>query len=44
MAVRDLHRLEQVIETLRAALEALAVVAPAWLGGRVSRDWTRRYG
>jgi hypothetical protein len=26
MAVRDLHRLEQVFETLRAALEALAVV------------------
>src|SRR5206468_5608477 len=44
MAVRDLHRLEQVIETLRAALEALAVVAPAWLGGLVPRDWTRRYG
>jgi len=35
MAVRDLHRLEQVIETLRAALEALAVVAPAWLGGLI---------
>jgi transposase len=44
MAVRDLHRLEQVIETLRAALEALAVVAPAWLGGLVPHDWTRRYG
>src|SRR6266508_3621099 len=35
---------KQVIETLRAALEALAVVAPAWLGGLVSRDWARRYG
>lgn len=44
MAVRDLHQLEQVIETLRAALEALAVVAPAWLGGLLPRDWTRRYG
>jgi hypothetical protein len=44
MAVRDLHRLEQVIETLRAALEALAVVAPAWLGGLIPREWTRRYG
>jgi transposase len=44
MAVRDLHRLEQVIETLRAALEALAVVAPAWLGGLIPHDWTRRYG
>ena len=44
MAVRDLHRLEQVIETLRAALEALAVVAPAWLGGLIPREWARRYG
>jgi transposase len=44
MAVRDLHRLEQVIETLRAALEALAVVAPAWLGGLIPPEWTRRYG
>jgi transposase len=48
MAVRDLHRLEQVIETLRAALEALSVVAPAWLaawlGGIASGEWTRRYG
>jgi transposase len=44
MAVRDLHRLEQVIETLRAALEALAVVAPAWLGVQIPPEWTRRYG
>jgi|Tabmets5t2r1_1033131.scaffolds.fasta_scaffold08979_1 transposase len=44
MAVRDLHRLEQVIETLRAALEALAVVAPAWLDGLIPREWTSRYG
>jgi transposase len=44
MAVRDLHRLEQVIETLRAALEVLAVVAPAWLGGLIPREWARRYG
>jgi transposase len=29
---------KQVIETLRAALEALAVVAPAWLGGLIPRD------
>jgi transposase len=43
MAVRDLHRLEQVIETLRAALEALAVVAPVWLGGLIPREWTSRY-
>jgi transposase len=44
MAVRDLHRLEQVIETLRAALEALAVVAPAWLAGLIPPEWTSRYG
>jgi transposase len=44
MAVRDLHRLEQVIETLRAALEALAVVAPSWLAGLIPPEWTRRYG
>jgi hypothetical protein len=44
MAVRDLHRLEQVTETLRAALEALAVVAPAWLGGLLPPEWTGRYG
>jgi hypothetical protein len=35
---------KQVIETLRAALEALAVVAPAWLGGQIPREWTSRYG
>jgi hypothetical protein len=44
MAVRDLHRLEQVIETLRAALEALVVVAPAWLAGLIPPEWTSRYG
>jgi transposase len=44
MAVRDLHRLEQVIETLRAALEALAIVAPGWLGGLIPPEWARRYG
>jgi transposase len=30
-AVRELNRLELVAETLRAALEALATVAPTWL-------------
>jgi transposase len=44
MAVRDLHRLEQVIETLRAGLEALAVVAPTWLAGLIPPEWTSRYG
>jgi hypothetical protein len=44
MAVRDLHRLEQVIETLRAALAALAVVAPSWLAGLIPPEWAGRYG
>jgi hypothetical protein len=35
---------KQVIETLRAALEALAVVAPAWLDGLIPPEWTSRYG
>jgi hypothetical protein len=35
---------KQVIETLRAALEALAIVAPAWLGGLIPPEWARRYG
>ena len=30
-AIRNLNRLEDVGETLRAALNALAVVAPDWL-------------
>jgi transposase len=43
MAVGDLHRLGQVIETPRAALEAMAVVAPAWLDKLIPPEWTRRY-
>jgi transposase len=44
MAVRDLHRLEQVMETLRAALEALAVAAPRWLADHLPDEWSQRYG
>jgi Transposase DDE domain len=44
MAVRDLHRLEQVIATLRAALEVLAVVAPSWLSRVIPQQWWQRYG
>lgn len=43
-AVRVLNRMEFVGETLRAALEALAVVAPQWLTGLVSAEWVERYG
>jgi transposase len=42
-AVRDLNRLEMVGETLRAALEALAAAAPAWLTGHVDAEQVRRY-
>lgn len=43
-AVRELNRLEFVGETLRAALEALAVAAPDWLGGWMDPQWQQRYG
>jgi hypothetical protein len=36
--------LELVTETLRAALEALAAVAPRWLTALVPADWYQRYG
>jgi transposase len=42
-AVRALNRLELVGETLRAALNSLAVVAPAWLRGQIAADWHARY-
>ncbi len=43
-AIRELNRLELVGETLRHALEALAIVAPTWLQGQVTPDWYDRYG
>lgn len=43
-AVRTLNRLEVVGETLRAALNALAAAAPAWLRTQVTPDWYERYG
>jgi IS5 family transposase len=43
-AVRTLNRMEFAGETLRAALEALAAAAPAWLSPLVTADWARRYG
>src|SRR5215468_4986626 len=42
-AVRSLHRVELVAETLRAALNALATVAPAWLQGMAPLAWYERY-
>lgn len=42
-AVRSLNRLERVGETLRAALNSIAVVDPQWLQQRVPADWYDRY-
>jgi len=42
-ALRRLHRLEVIGETLRAALNSLAVVVPEWLAAVVSEDWFERY-
>src|SRR5499426_2742879 len=42
-AVRVLNRLELVAETLRAALNALATVAPAWLQAVSPLAWYARY-
>src|SRR5215210_9269675 len=41
-AVRDLNRIELVAETLRAALNAIAVVAPDWLRGLAPPEWHAR--
>ena len=42
-AIRMLNRLELVAETLRAALNELATVAPDWLRGAVPEAWSKRY-
>jgi hypothetical protein len=43
-AVRGLNRLERVGETLRAALNSLAVAAPEWLQAHAPQEWYERYG
>jgi transposase len=43
-AVHDLHLLELVAETLRAALDDLAAAVPDWLRGVAQPDWFERYG
>ena len=43
-AVRTLNRLERVGETMRAALNELATVAPAWLQAMAPSHWYERYG
>jgi transposase len=42
-AMRVLNRLECVCETMRHALETLAVIAPDWLQGWVPTIWYERY-
>jgi transposase len=43
-AIRVMNRLELVAETLRAALHALATVAPMWLQALAPPVWYERYG
>lgn len=43
-AIQTLNRLECVGETLRHALNVLAVVAPDWLRSQVPSEWFDRYG
>jgi transposase len=43
-AVRQLNRLERVLETLRAALNAMAEVAPAWVREVAEAEGVGRYG
>lgn len=44
-AVRDLNRLELAGESVRAAVEVLAVAAPEWLSRVIDvPDWAQRYG
>ena len=43
-AIRDINRLECIGETLRHALNILAVVLPDWLVAQVTPDWFDLYG
>lgn len=43
-AVRALNRLQIVGETMRHALNVLAVAAPDWLPPHLHADWPERYG
>jgi transposase len=42
-SIRVLNRLERVGETLRAALNSLAIVAPVWLQALAPLEWYDRY-
>jgi len=41
--IRSLNRLELAGESVRAALEALAVAAPGWLASQIDPGWQDRY-
>lgn len=43
-AIREMNRLEQVAETVRAALNELATEAPLWLQRVAPVEWYKRYG
>jgi len=43
-AVRALNRLQTIGETMRHALNVLAVAAPEWLTPLLQEDWRDRYG
>jgi transposase len=43
-AIRAVNRLQGVGETLRHALNCLAVVAPEWLLSQTQPEWAERYG
>ena len=43
-AISALNRIELVGEAMRAALNSLAVAAPAWLRGQMPPEWFTRYG
>ena len=43
-AVREMNRLERVIETVRATLNVLATVLPEWVQQTVPAEWVERYG
>ena len=43
-AIRTMNRLEVVTETMRAALNDLATIAPDWLRDVAPAEWYQRYG
>src|SRR5437764_5023657 len=42
--IRALNRVLCVWETMRAALDSLAIVAPGWLRDQSQAEWVERYG